>query len=397
LLEILGFGFLVAGSFGLVKRYTPPVVSFVGFYAAGSLAVAGTPELAYDNSKRFAAEQTAIQKTDIHNILFLYPPVYLLLCAPLALLPYLPALIAFEVITLCLFLFVVRGILRERGWSWLVPVLAFPGVFWTLGFGQNAFLSAALLGAATLLIDTRPVAAGILFGLLCYKPEFGLLVPVALIAGRRWSAFSAATLSVAFLVGLSVVVFGWDTWLSFLQSFGESGAQTFGSGQVQLTGARGLLSDQLIGSMTFFTAALLLGLPIALAYLIQAAAMLAGVILVGWSWWRNSSLPTRAAALAAGTLIATPYVLLYDIMLAMVAMAWLVRAGRISGFLPNEKAVFVGIYIMPLVSTVAAIKLHLPLGPFVTTALVMICAFRGWHEIHGNRGSATDICPSARS
>ena len=71
----------------------------------------GTPELAYDDAKRYAAEQAAVQKTGISNILFLYPPVYLLLCAPLALLPYLPALVAFQVMTLCLYLFVVRGIL----------------------------------------------------------------------------------------------------------------------------------------------------------------------------------------------------------------------------------------------------------------------------------------------
>jgi len=44
------------------------------------------------------------------------------------------------------------------------------------------------------LLERRPVAAGLLFGLLCYKPHFGLLVPVALASGGYWRSFAAASL-----------------------------------------------------------------------------------------------------------------------------------------------------------------------------------------------------------
>jgi len=97
-------------------------------------------------------------------------------------------LIVFETTTLLFYLIVVQRILAVRGKAWVIPALAFPATIWTIGYGQNAFLTAALLGAGTLLLDGRPAVAGVLLGMLCYKPHFALLVPVALLAGRRWLA-----------------------------------------------------------------------------------------------------------------------------------------------------------------------------------------------------------------
>ena len=103
----------------------------------------------------------------------------------------------------------MRAVLQQRGIGWLAPLMAFPAVWWTIGEGQNAFPTAALPGLFTLLIDARPVRAGVLLGALCYEPHFGLLAPVALLAGRRWAALAGATGAVAVLVGASVLAFGW--------------------------------------------------------------------------------------------------------------------------------------------------------------------------------------------
>lgn len=171
-LQALALAYLVAGTYGVVTRYGPTTVSFVGFYAAGQLAVDGHAQFAYDNVFDYEVEESLTQK-GVHYLPFLYPPVYLLLCAPLAFLPFLPAFILFVVTTLTIYLVVVRRILDVRGAAWLLPALAFPPTFWTVGYGQNSFLTAALFGAGTLLVDRRPVAAGVLFGMLCYKPHFG--------------------------------------------------------------------------------------------------------------------------------------------------------------------------------------------------------------------------------
>ena len=170
--ETVGLLFLVAGTHGLIVPLSRPTsTDFVSFYAAGALANAGTPELVYDQSAHHAAEERATA-IGVEYRFFYYPPVFLLVCAALARLPYLAAFLAFEGVTLALFLVVMCEILDRRGWSALIPVLAFPALYWTLGLGQNSFLTAALFAAGTLWIDRRPILAGICFGALCYKPQF---------------------------------------------------------------------------------------------------------------------------------------------------------------------------------------------------------------------------------
>src|ERR1700686_936554 len=118
--------FLVAGTYGLVAPLEEPTsTDFVSFYAAGSLANAGTPELAYNEAAHHAAEQRATEMGILYNY-FYYPPVFLLLCAVLAHLPYLAAFFVFETVTLGLYLLVATAILGERRWTTLLPLVAFP-------------------------------------------------------------------------------------------------------------------------------------------------------------------------------------------------------------------------------------------------------------------------------
>ena len=46
-------------------------------------------------------------------------------------------------------------------------------MFVNIGHGHNGFLTAALIGSALVVLDRRPVLAGVLFGLIAYKPQFG--------------------------------------------------------------------------------------------------------------------------------------------------------------------------------------------------------------------------------
>jgi hypothetical protein len=339
----------------------------VSFYAAGSLADAGTPALAYDAAAHLAAEEHATTP-GISYQFFYYPPVFLLLCAPLARLPYLASFLLFEAATLVPAVLVGRRILGERGWAALAPMLAFPPVLWTLGLGQNAFLTAALFGAATLLVERRPVVAGLLLGALCYKPHFGLLVPVALAAGGHWRAFAAAAGSALGLALLSLGLFGWETWHAFFLTAAGSPA-TYESGRIQLA-----------GMVSPFAAVRLLGGGPQAAYAVQAAATLGAAALVGSLWRRGSSLPVRAAALAAGTALATPVILVYDLVLAAVALAWLVRAGSERGFLPWEKSILMGLFAVALLSYSAAVAWRAPLAPLVPATLLALAVARGVRE-----------------
>jgi len=358
--EIAVFLFLVAGTHGLIVPLAGPTsTDFVSFYAAGDLANAGTPQLAYDQAAHDAVEQR-VTAPGVEYRFFYYPPVFLLLCAALARLPYLTSFIAFEAATFALYMIVMRQILPGRGWTGLLPVLAFPPLFWVLGLGQNSFLTAALFGAGTLWTDRRPILAGLCFGALCYKPHFGLLVPAALLAGRHWRALGAAFGSAAALCALSLIVFGSETWCGFFKSAAISHA-TYQSGRINL-GA----------FVTPFGGMLLTGGTPQAAYIAQVMATLAAALFVVIVWRRGLPLPIRAAALAAATLVAIPVALMYDLMLAGVAAAWLLR--NPAGLAGWEKVVLALLFLLAMVPPDLAGVLHFPFGPIAALSLLVLIA-----------------------
>jgi alpha-1,2-mannosyltransferase len=368
-IEIAVFLLLIAGTYGLIIPLSGPTsTDFVSFYAAGAVANSATPDLVYDQAAHYAAEQRATA-AGIEYRFFYYPPVFLLVCAVLARLPYLVAFGLFEAATFALYLAAMRGILAERGWSVMVPVVAFPAVFWTLGLGQNSFLTAALFGAGTLWIDRRPLVAGLCFGALCYKPHFGLLIPVALLAGGHWRAFGAASVAATALCGLSLMLFGWETWHAFLATAVGSPA-TYGSGRITFG-----------GFVSPFGAVLLLGGASGTAYAAQAAATVGAGLLVAVVWWRRLTLPIRAATLAAATLMAIPVVLLYDLLLAAVAAAWLIRDEN--GLVAWEKLVLAGLFILSLDPRGLAELSHIPIAPLIAMALLVLTA------VHASRSAGT--------
>jgi alpha-1,2-mannosyltransferase len=358
-----------------VEIKVPSSSDFVSFYAAGKLTLAGTPASVYDQAAHHLAEQQATV-AGVPYMLFIYPPVFLFLCAGLARLPYLVAFALFEVVTLALFVMVMRGVLREKGWQWIAPLLAFPAVFWTIGLGQNAFLTGALLGGFTLLIDGRPILAGVLLGMACYKPHFALLAPVALVAGRHWRAFWAASVTTAGLIATSVVVFGWDTWQAYIVAFAGS-LEIYASGRIAFAGI-----------VTPFSAVRMIGFNSEYAYAFQSIAtvMMAGLVAIIWR--RGTHRAIRGASLLVATLLAVPLALIYDMLLALVAVGWLVREAREHGFLPWEKIVMLATYPMSLMIWTAATVYHIPLGPLITLTILSLCVRRVVATAGGSEHSA---------
>jgi alpha-1,2-mannosyltransferase len=378
--ELLGFAFFVAGTHGLIVALDKPSSSdFVSFYAAGRLADAGSGWLAYDHAAHYAAEQQATEPGIGYNY-FYYPPVFLLICAVLAWLPYLCAFVAFQAASLAACLLAARPILRDAK---LVLLLAFPAVFWTLGTGQNALLTAALFAAATWHIDRRPIVAGLLFGALCYKPHFGLLIPIALVAGGHGRAFAAAACAVLALAAFSGWMFGLQSWTAFLQAMA-------GSQPIYTTHA-----IDLSGLASPFGAMLTLGQGPWRAGVVQAIVTLGAAVLVGVVWRRRLSLPVRAAVLLAAIPMATPVVMFYDLMLSGIAIAWLVRAGQERGFAPWTKSLLAVSFVLPLLSGNLGGIDHWLIAPAEAALVLTLAATAAWRERHLQRCAALPIAVSS--
>src|SRR6188472_1913434 len=217
-----GLVYLVATSDGLIDYQGRPLgTDFSNVYTAGRMVLDGRAADAFDPRLEHAAEQAIFgEKTPFYG--WHYPPFFLALAAALALMPYQLALLVWQGVTLVLYLLAIRAIVASRGREesgeaslWLLLALAYPAVFVNLGHGHNGFLTAALIGFALVILDTRPILAGILFGLLAYKPQFGMMIPLVLLATGRWRTLFAASATVAALIVAATLAFGVEAWRAF--------------------------------------------------------------------------------------------------------------------------------------------------------------------------------------
>jgi len=106
-------------------------------------------------------------------------------------------------VTLPAYIAAVRSIVGER--AGIFVALGSPAALWNFTAGQNGFLTAALIGGALVLMQRRPWLAGVCLGLLSYKPQFGLLFPVALVAAAQWRVIGAGAFTAAGMAVLSLI------------------------------------------------------------------------------------------------------------------------------------------------------------------------------------------------
>ena len=166
----------------LNKDGTPVYHDFTNMFVAGWEALHGHAASVYDPVEHLKAQERLMGTERTLFSIWPYPPPYFLILAPLAALPYLVAFFTFEIGTLLGLVAVVNRIVRRT--PAIALVLASPFTAWNFLMGQSGFLTATLIGWALLLLEHRPVLAGVFIGCLTYKPQFGILFPLALAAGQ---------------------------------------------------------------------------------------------------------------------------------------------------------------------------------------------------------------------
>jgi hypothetical protein len=388
-----GLLYLVATSDGLMDYQDRPLgTDFSNVYAAGTYVLEGKPAAPFDPRLQHAREREIFgEKTPFYG--WHYPPFFLWLAAVLALMPYQLALVVWQAATLVLYLLSIRALIasgssapsplrgegRGEGVShsrlnadphpaglqpadlsptgrggarpWLLLALAYPAVFVNLGHGHNGFLTAALIGVALVHLDTRPVLAGILFGLLAYKPQFGIMIPLVLIATGRWRTVLAAGATVALLTLAATLAFGTETWRAFF-TFAE-----YTRVHVLETGETGWHKIQSV-----FSVARMWGAPIPLAYAVQGVVTIVVAGALVWLWRSPASFALKAAALCLAAILATPYSLDYDLMVLAPAIAFLALDGLARGFSRYEKTALAFLWVVPLFARGVAQATFIPFG-----------------------------------
>ena len=351
---------------GLVDPRNRPIgTDFMSFWAAGKLARESNPADAYDYSRHFAVERQALRWHNDYDLMYFpwhYPPTFLLVASLLAIFPYGASLALWTAISITAYLMAVRSVLPYR--RWLLVALAFPAAFVNLGHGQNGFVSVALLGGGLLLLECNAVVAGILFGLMSYKPQLGILLPLVLMVSGHWRAFLSAAATTIGLACVSFFSFGVATWRAFIAS-------------ISLT--RGLMLEQGAAGweklQSVFSAVRTLGGGIEVAYVVQAIVTFVVAIVAVWMWRKPVSVQSKGAVLTTASLLATPYVLDYDLILLVLPVAWLMASAMETGFLEWER---IGLFVacfLPFISRPLG-NFHIIITPVVLGFLLLLIVRR---------------------
>jgi arabinofuranan 3-O-arabinosyltransferase len=191
--------------------------------------------------------------------------------------------------------------------------------------GQNGFLTAALIGGTLALLERQPVLAGFCLGLLTYKPQFGLLFPLVLIADRRWLTIVVAAAAAIALAVLSWLAFGSASWEAFLHWMPITSRVVLTEGQADWSRLQSL-----------FGLVRALGGSAQLAWMVQVIGSIAVAAAIVYLWRSRAAFDLKAAALAAGTLVVTPYLYMYDLVVLAVAVAFLLRFALERGFVVRD-------------------------------------------------------------
>ncbi len=293
---------------------------------------------------------------------WLYPPHYLLLLLPFGFAPFLASGVLFlglGFLGLVAASFAHAKQARARAIHVLSLALC-PAAAITVCLGQNTFFTCALLLGGFGLVGRRPALGGALLGVLTYKPQLWLMVPVALIAARQWKALAAAAAAALLLAAASAALFGiepWRDWITLMTS--PSALFTKWSAIARLNG------------QSIYTYAALLGAPAPLANMMQALAAAIAAAIVWWCHRRPMAAEPRLAVLLAATMLAAPHVIDYDaLMLGLAATLVFARALEEGLRLP-ETILLVLVWASPFVNPPSVF-------PVAYATPFLILAFIAW-------------------
>tara|TARA_R110000850_G_scaffold67677_6_gene150711 strand:+ start:1186 stop:2415 length:1230 start_codon:yes stop_codon:yes gene_type:complete len=182
-------------------------------WIAGRILLEERSALAIYDNDRFTAFQTAMVGSGVGWNSYFYPPTAFATAALVGSMPYPIALATYSAAGLLALMLAVGAPDFKR--PVLLLLLVAPMTGFNLIMGQNGLISAALLVGGLRLLAHRPGMAGVLFGLLAFKPILGLLIPPLLLLRGQWRAFAYATLTVIATALLPILLWGSEVWTAF--------------------------------------------------------------------------------------------------------------------------------------------------------------------------------------
>lgn len=343
-----------------------PGVDFSVFWSASYVMLHGSPWQVYDYS---LFEKIELAHFDFPHGSFapwLYPPTFLLLVTPFAMLPPVLAYALFVGTSALLFVIATLRVselsssLNRPRIGWLL-IAACPCVFVAGVFGQNSILTGAFAAFALYWLDGKPVRAGLCIGLLAIKPQMAVLFPFVLIAAGAWRAVGAAAISATLFGSLSAFVCGAQCLRPFLLITSVTRELILEHG-----------GHYWVVSPTTFAALRAGGVPLTLAYIGEGCVALIAAAAACHVWKITQDMRLRAAILLVATLVANPYVWHYELAWLGIALACLTSIGLSKGWLRGEQQVIVLGWLLPIYEFFNRVTGLPQIGPVVLLLTLLI-------------------------
>jgi hypothetical protein len=192
---------------------------------------------------------------------------------------------------------------------------------------------------------------------MTYKPQFGVVFPLVLVASRNWRAFGSASITSVTLGLAAAIAFGYKGWVLFIDTLRDRNSSLSLDPGLELT-------LQSVYGMLHWAGANP-GLSWTLHLTIAAALTLATCAIAA----KPIPHSLKAATICIASVAVTPYVQIYDLCVLSMTVAFLIKDGLDRGFLAGERTTI-------LMSFAGLFFLLMPVGPIIYGILLLLVARR---------------------
>ena len=353
---------------------------FIQFYISARLITEGRTGDLYDQKIASAELHRIVQQPTRVVLPTVYGPQVSLLFIPLARLPFLAAASVWTATSVVLFFFCLHRIwkscpnLRHYSGMVVLSAICFPPFFHFFLRGQISVLVLACFTAAFLAFRSGSHwLAGAALGLLAFKPQFLVAIPLALLLAYAWKTLAALVITASAQLTLTWMYFGTAVMRAYVDTLlhiprwiaiAEPGAA-----QAQMHSLRSfwiLLVPWPIAALTLYVVCSIVVVTIAVA-----------------SWKSRGHLALRFSALVFAAVLINPHLFVYDLLVLAPALLLLADWALGHSHHPASAPVSVLVYLaflLPLFGPLA-IWTHLQLSVPVFVGMQVLI----WSILRGAR------------
>ncbi len=349
----------------LEKSPSPFGVDFAVYYTAGQMIRSEESTNIYNMKEHHYLLEEIMDRNMPFALPWVYPPTFLLAVVPFSFLPYYISLALWLLSTFVLAIYAMY-LLVPKAKLLVFITFGFPGVLLNLRWGQNGFLNTALLGFGICFLETNPMISGIMFGLLTYKPQIALFPFVILLLAKKWRPLLWSIFFAVINVVISVLVFGYSTWIDFFNNF-------FNSSSLLLTS---VWEDTAAIQPTVYSTFRIWGVEgINLQIILSIIAVISTMFCL-WTWKKTDRTSLKGTVLIIGIFLTMPYYVQYDLMILSIPCVLLAYDFFQHGYFLYEIILLGVLWCMPLINWPLVAFTGIQINPIVLFLVLTLVYFR---------------------